>query len=144
MTELPIHWARLDELPVRTFHDIVRLRLSVFVEEQRCPYAELDGRDLLPTARHVWINDGTEVVSYLRVYEDADGTTWIGRVVTAPSHRRRGLAGRLMRHALEQSRPPVRLSAQSHLASWYGSFGLVRCGEDFDEDGIRHTPMLLE
>ncbi|MHB8719282.1 MAG: GNAT family N-acetyltransferase [Candidatus Dormibacteria bacterium] len=143
MTDLPLRWATFGELSLRTFHDIVRLRLAVFVEEQRCPYAELDGRDVLATARHGWISDASEVVSYLRTYEDADGTTWIGRVVTARSHRRRGLAGRLMRDALARSRQPVRLSAQSHLVPWYGSFGLVRCGEDFDEDGIRHTPMLL-
>ena len=142
MATLPIHWARIDDLDARTFHDIVRLRLSVFVEEQACTYAELDGRDLLPTTWHAWVEESAAVVSYLRLYEDA-GVSWIGRVVTAPAHRGRGLAGTLVTAALARAGRPVRLAAQSHLAGWYATYGFARCGEDFDEDGIRHTPMEL-
>ena len=142
MADLPVHWARFDELPVRTFHDIVRLRLSVFVEEQDCAYSELDGRDVLPTTWHAWIEETATVVSYLRVYPH-DGATWIGRVVTSAGHRGRGLAGRLLAEALERSPRPVRLMAQSHLAAWYAAYGFVRCGDDFLEDGILHTPMRL-
>jgi ElaA protein len=139
-----IHAAPVDELSVRTFHDIVRLRLAVFVVEQGCPYPELDGRDLLSTTMHVWIEDGGEVVSYLRVYPGADGATWIGRVVTARAQRNRGLGARLMARALELAGRPVRISAQAQLEAWYAGFGFVRCGDDFIEDGIPHTPMVLD
>lgn len=142
MSAPQVHWARIDDIDSRTFHDIVRLRLSVFVEEQDCTYAELDGRDTWPSTWHAWIEGTPGVVSYLRLYE-ADGATWIGRVVTAPSHRGRGLAGRLLTAALARAGRPVRLSAQAHLAPWYATYGFARCGDDFDEDGIRHTPMRL-
>lgn len=136
--------ARFDELGVRTFHDIVRLRLDAFVVEQRCPYPELDGRDLLPTTRHLWIEEGGAVVAYLRLYPGADGSTWIGRVVTAADQRRQGLGALLMRTALETAPRPVRISAQTRLAEWYAGQGFVRSGNDFVEDGILHTPMVLE
>lgn len=143
MGTIAIHSAPFAELSARTFHDIVRLRVDTFVVEQDCAYPELDGRDTLPTTVHIWVDDGGAVVSYLRMYPGADDATWIGRVVTAPSHRGRGLGTTLMRHALSLGGGPVRISAQARLTAWYASMGFERCGEDFDEDNMPHTPMLL-
>ena len=33
------------------------------------------------------------------------------------------------------------LEAQTHLQDWYAGFGYERCGADYLEDGIPHTPM---
>jgi ElaA protein len=139
-----VHMAAFAEFSARTFHDIVRLRLDTFVVEQGCAYHELDGRDVLSTTRHAWIEVDGEVVSYLRVYAGADGTTSIGRVVTSPRHRGRGLATLLLHGALEGATRPVRIDAQAQLAEWYAGLGFLRCGADFVEDGIVHTPMLLD
>ncbi len=139
-----MHIARFADLSARTFHDIVRLRLDTFVVEQGCAYHELDGRDLLDTTEHAWIEIDGELVCYLRVYQGADGTTSIGRVVTSPRRRGRGLASLLMRHALGRADRPVRVDAQAQLADWYASLGFTRSGPDFVEDGIVHTPMRLE
>jgi ElaA protein len=136
--------APFDELSARTFHDIVRLRLDTFVVEQGCPYHELDGRDVLPTTEHAWVEVDGEVVSYLRMYPGAEGATWIGRVVTARGHRGRGLGALLMLSALERTGRPVRIAAQAQLGAWYASMGFERCGPDFVEDGIVHTPMQIE
>ncbi len=144
MSDPSVHIARFADLSARTFHDIVRLRLDTFVVEQGCAYHELDGRDLLTTTEHAWIEVDGELVCYLRVYPGADGTTSIGRVVTAPRHRGRGLATLLMRHALGSGGRPVRIDAQAQLADWYAGLGFERCGPDFVEDGIVHTPMRLE
>jgi ElaA protein len=143
VTAPTVHSRRFATLPSRTFHDIVRLRVDTFIVEQGCPYHELDGRDILPTTEHVWIEEDGEVVAYLRMYPGDDGVTWIGRVVTAKAHRGRGLGAQLMRSALARTTPPVRISAQSRLADWYGGFGFERSGPDFIEDGIAHTPMVL-
>lgn len=130
-------------LTARTFHDMVRLRVDTFIVEQACPYGELDGRDVLPTTEHLWAEVDGDVVSYLRMYPGEEGATWIGRVVTAPDQRGRGLGSVLMRHALGRAVGPVRISAQSRLAPWYAGFGFQVCGPDFLEDGMPHTPMLL-
>jgi ElaA protein len=134
---------RFSTLSTRTFHDIVRLRVDTFVVEQRCPYPELDGLDILPSTEHAWIERDGEVLAYLRMYPGDDGATWIGRVVTARAHRGRGLGAELMRWALGRATPPVRISAQAQLGSWYAGLGFERCGPDFIEDGIPHTPMVL-
>jgi ElaA protein len=139
-----VRTARFGELSARTFHDIVQLRLDTFIVEQDCPYRELDGRDILPTTVHVWIEDCGQVISYLRLYPGAEEATWIGRVVTAPGHRGRGVGARLMTEALATAARPVRISAQARLEAWYARFGFVRCGPDFLEDGIPHTPMRLD
>lgn len=144
VTVPPVHAASFEDLSARTFHDMVRLRVDTFIVEQGCPYPELDGRDVLPTTEHLWVEDDGGVVSYLRMYPGAEGATWIGRVVTAASHRGRGLGGLLMRSALSRAPRPVRISAQSRLAPWYAGLGFQRCGPDFLEDGMPHMPMRLD
>ena len=108
--------ASFADLDARTFHDLLRLRIDVFVVEQNCPYPELDGRDVEPGTRHLWLTDGGAPLAYLRILADPDGVARIGRVVVAPAARGGGLAGRLMTEALAVvgDRPCV-LDAQSHL-----------------------------
>ena len=55
MTEVRV--ASFEQLDARTAYQLWQLRESVFVVEQECPYAELDGRDLEPGTRHVWAAD---------------------------------------------------------------------------------------
>jgi ElaA protein len=138
-----VHDARLARIDPETLYRVLRLRTDVFVVEQECAYPELDGRDLEPDARQLWIEraDG-EVVATLRVLRDPDGTARIGRVATAVSARGEGLAAQLMRRALELAGDgEVVLEAQTYLEDWYSRFGFVRAGADYVEDGIPHVPM---
>ena len=133
------------DLDVATLHDILRLRQDVFVVEQQCVYADLDGRDLEPGTVQVWADDGQAgVVATLRVLLEPDGTRRIGRVATALPARGRGLAADLVAAALTLGEGPVVLDAQSHLEGWYARFGFVRVGEEFLDDGIPHVPMRLD
>ncbi len=139
-----IHVASLDDVAPATLYQLLRLRVDVFVVEQACPYPELDGRDLEPRTRHVWLERDGDVQACLRILEEIDGTRRIGRVATAASQRRRGHAAALVRHALTQcGDAPVVLDAQSHLQRWYERLGFVRDGAEFVEDGIPHVPMRM-
>lgn len=160
MTTLPpgytTHSARgLEALPVRTFHDIARLRQEVFVVEQDCAYLDLDGRDAETETEQYWAEDETgAVAATLRVLAD-DGSgaqqggdsdrpapRVIGRVATAAAHRGRALAGALVAAVVaDHGSGPLTLEAQSHLTGWYGRFGFEVAGEEYLEDGIPHTPM---
>ena len=51
------------KLTTDELHDILKLRIDVFVAEQACAYPELDGRDTEPTTRHVWMADDVGVVA---------------------------------------------------------------------------------
>jgi ElaA protein len=140
VTEYEVQVAGFEELSPRTAYLLWQLRETVFVVEQRCAYPELDGRDLEPQTRHLWIEDPSPA-AYLRVLDDGDEAR-IGRVLVAPSHRGRGLAGQLMRRALELiGERPSRLDAQTYLADWYRRLGYQEAGEEFLEDGIPHVPM---
>ena len=135
--------AAFDELDAATLYDILRLRSDVFVVEQVSPFPELDGRDREPGTRHWWILDGEDVVSYLRTLAEPDGDTRISRVVTRPSHRRRGLSRLLVEQAIEAAGGPVVVDAQEYLAPWYASLGFEPTGTPFTfpEDELVHIPM---
>lgn len=143
-----LHSSFVADIDPAVLYAILRLRVDVFVVEQECPYPELDGRDLEPTARLLWFadddaDDDARVLATLRVLHDGDDRR-IGRVATAAAARGRGLAADLMRSAVAGCEGRlIRLDAQAHLSGWYARFGFVVDGDEFLEDGIPHLPMTL-
>ncbi len=139
----PVRRARFAELDAVTLHDLVRLRVDVFVVEQACPYPELDGRDTEPGTEHVWVPDDSGPAAYLRTLDEPDGALRVGRVCVRRDARRLGLAGHLLTDVVARhgGRTLV-LDAQSYLTGFYAGHGFVACGEEFLEDGIPHVPML--
>lgn len=137
-----VHLAALDAIPPVTLYEILRLRAQVFVVEQQCVYLDPDGRDTEAGARHAWIERGGEVVAALRMLSEPDATWRVGRVVVRGSCRGEGLADRLMAAAISHAGDrAIVLDAQSPLVGWYQRLGFSVAGDEFVEDGIRHTPM---
>ena len=135
-----------EALTVAELYGIMRLRQDVFIVEQKCAYADADGLDA--GALHLFAVDRDAVVACARLFAPGRkrDEAVIGRVVTAPSIRKRGLGRELMRRAIEaidaeHGRVPIWLGAQKYLQRFYESFGFVRDGDDYDEDGIPHLPM---
>jgi ElaA protein len=140
-----LHVAGFGELTPPLLYTLLRLRVDVFVVEQHCPYPDLDGRDLEPGTRHVWLADGDAPVAYLRMLAEPDASVRIGRVCVARAARGRGLARTLMSDALDLVGPRTCvLAAQAHLAGFYASLGFTPTGPEFDDDGIPHIPMRRE
>lgn len=143
-----IRHGRFTDLDPATLYQLLRLRVDAFVVEQRCAYPELDGRDLEPETVHWWVEEEGQVLACLRVLAEpgvnGGAASSIGRVVTAPQGRGRGLAGRLLSAALATCPRPVALHAQAHLAALYARHGFVRDAPDDVEDGIAHTWMRLD
>jgi ElaA protein len=136
--------APFDDLDPATLYAILKLRSEVFVVEQACVYLDPDGRDAEPGARHLWFEENGDVVCALRLLDDGDGVHRIGRVVTAPARRGRGLARQLTEHAVGLACGAVVLDAQSYLVDWYTTLGFAVDGAEFLDDGIPHTPMRRE
>ncbi len=133
------------DLDTATLYALLALRVEIFVVEQACPYPELDGLDLLPDTRHLWLADNDEVLCTLRLMQlERDHRDFrIGRLCTAKTARGQGHGRRLMQAALaEVGSTACRVNAQSHLADFYGDLGFTRDGAEFTEDGIPHVPML--
>ncbi|GAA4459147.1 GNAT family N-acetyltransferase [Phytohabitans houttuyneae] len=139
---MDLHVTSFAHLDTRTLYELLRLRVDVFVVEQKCAYPELDGRDTEPETRHIWLSRDGAPVAYLRILADPGGVARVGRVVVTSAERGSGAAAQLMTAALEQigDRPSV-LDAQAHLVRFYERYGYVVTGPEFMEDGIPHVPM---
>ena len=139
-----IHIKPFKELTLHELYSFLKLRVDIFVEEQNCPYPELDGAD--EKAIHLYIKEDDGVIAYLRIIPSKTGTARIGRVVTKIEHRGKGLSSQLMKRAMEYIREhypedTMILSAQEHLKEYYGSFGFKAVSEVYLEDGIPHVDM---
>lgn len=146
--DLALRTAHVTDIPVTTFYRIARLRQEVFVVEQDCPYLDLDGRDLESGSAQLWAeNDKGDVAATVRILDEGaiePGLRSIGRVVTDPAWRGRGIAAALIEAAIVACEGhEILIYAQSHLAQWYGRFGFEVSGEEFLEDGIPHLPMRI-
>ncbi|RCS24902.1 GNAT family N-acetyltransferase [Phyllobacterium salinisoli] len=145
--QLQFVWSGLDGLSPRDLYAMLKLRVDIFVVEQKCPYPEIDGRDL--DALHLRVLDKGSLAAYLRVLPPAgEGSARIGRVVVAPSHRGRKLGEQIMLAAIAHCREcfpghDIELGAQSHLKTFYGSFGFVPVSDEYLEDSIPHIDMRL-
>lgn len=144
-TLVPAH-----DLSVRDLHDLLQLRSNVFVLEQDCAYADVDGRDLEPYARHVLIREDDELIGCARSLgptpDGGDGDWRIGRVAVALHARRRGIARQLLTALLDDidacvPGAPIRLDAQLQAEALYASARFVRVGDVFLDDGIEHVTM---
>lgn len=138
---------RADELSAREFYALLKLRVDVFVVEQKCPYPELDGKDM--DALHLRMLAADELVAAARILPPlhAGAPARIGRVVVAPHQRGMRLGETLMREAIaacERLYPgtPIGLSAQAHLAGFYESLGFSPTSELYLEDDIPHIDMV--
>lgn len=146
--ELTLQAAHVADMSGTTFYRLAALRQEVFVVEQDCVYLDLDGRDLEDGALQIWAEDASgAIAATVRILAEdvaqGDGRS-IGRVVTAPKWRGRGVAAVLLEAAIERcAGEAIELHAQSHLVGWYARFGFSICGAEYLEDGIPHTPMRL-
>ena len=137
---------KFDRLTPREVYEILRIRTAVFVVEQECPYQEVDGTDY--DSMHVWLEEDKEIVAYLRIFvkDEETNTVQIGRVLS--KRRGEGLGAKVLEHGLEAAKiemgaDRVFIEAQTYALDFYKKFGFEACGEEFLEDGIPHTPMMV-
>ena len=135
------------ELSVAELYAILRARQDVFVVEQNCPFAEIDGKDL--DAYHLWFEENGEILAYARVLDRGVSfeTPAVGRVISI--RRREGLGSRILSAGIRIAREKysaeaVMLEAQVYARKLYEKQGFVQVSEEFLEDGIPHIIMRLE
>ena len=140
---------KFTELEVSELYEIMKLRSEVFVVEQNCVYLDADGKD--EESYHFYAVENKSFVAYTRLlppglsYLEAS----IGRVLTAPSERRRGLGIELMEKSISKTKElfdtqTIKIGAQLYLQSFYEGLGFKQCSDVYDEDGIPHIAMLFE
>jgi len=137
-----------DELTLSEFHDIIQLRLDIFVVEQDCPYLDLDGKDKI--AYHFFgRTDEGKTVAYTRLFGPNEyfKEASIGRVVVHKDFRKDGLGYELMSKSIDAieelyKTKTIKIGAQRYLTKFYESLGFVSTDAFYLEDGIPHVYML--
>lgn len=135
------------DLTLEELYAFGQLRQEVFIVEQNCPYLDFDGKDA--ACYHLMGHLKGHLVAYARLvppgvsYPQAAS---IGRVVSSPAHRGKGLGKALMKEALAVTQQlwykvPLTISAQDYLLHFYEEFGFVDSGKKYLEDDIPHTEM---
>ena len=139
---------RFKELEVSELYELMKLRSEVFVVEQNCVYLDADGKD--EKSFHFYAMENNQIIAYARLlpaglsFNEAS----IGRVLTAPSQRRKGLGIILMEKCLAKTQEifettTIKIGGQLYLKSFYEGLGFVQCSDMYYEDGIPHIEMIF-
>lgn len=126
--------------------DICKVRVSVFVVEQNCPYQEIDEADR--SAYHIYMKNEEGICAYLRVlpkgviFDDVS----IGRVLTVK--RRCGLGSKILSVGINTAKEKfnatrIVIGAQVYARGLYEKAGFVQSSDEYLEDGIPHIHMIL-
>lgn len=137
------------ELTKEELYDLLRLRSEVFVVEQDCVYQDLDGKD--QNAFHILGYENRNLVAYTRIFKPGDyfEEASIGRVVVAKNKRQHDYGIQIMKYSISVvedyfNQSIIKISAQSYLKKFYSKFGFRPIGEEYLEDGIPHTAMIMD
>lgn len=135
------------ELTTDELYEILKIRVDVFVVEQKCPYPEVDGKD--KNAYHILGYQNEKLVGYLRVLNRgvAFKNVSIGRVISLK--RREGIGAALLRKGIEVAKEKyqadvIEIEAQTYAKEFYAKEGFVQTSDEFLEDGIPHIKMELK
>ena len=136
------------DLTLNELHDIIQLRINVFVVEQNCPYPELDNKDKI--AYHLFcINKEEQIIAYTRIFNQGDyyNEASFGRVVVHQDFRKQKLGHELIKQTIDNMQKLfgdsiIKIGAQTYLKEFYKSFGFAKYGKEYLEDGIPHIYML--
>ena len=152
---MDLEWKCLEfqQLNVNILYRLLKLRGDVFVVEQQCPYADLDGLDTPPGTRHLLgrESDSGELMAYLRILPPGlvFPEVGLGRFVVSGSCRGKRLGHQMLDQAFCRVRQlwpgeNIRISAQVYLKKFYASHGFIPISQDYVEDGIPHVDMFLD
>lgn len=146
---MKFEFRQFKELTLEELHDILKLRINVFVVEQNCPYPELD--DLDKNAIHQFVKENGEIVAYARLLKPGNRFSEysIGRVVVSKTIRQTGIGIQLMNTAIDFilnnfGATSIKISAQKHLQNFYENLGFRVVTKEYLEDGIPHLGMRLK
>ncbi|GLR63128.1 GNAT family N-acetyltransferase [Marinospirillum insulare] len=120
-----------------------QIRHKVFIEEQGISAKdELDDKDA--TSEHFLLLINERPVATARLTQDGH----LGRLAVLKPLRDKGLAKKLIARILEHCRRvnlrQVHLNAQISAVNFYSKLGFKPNGDEYDEVGILHLPMLLD
>jgi len=138
---------RFNELSLDELYEILKVRIGVFVIDQKCLYQELDDKD--KKAFHVYIKEDDKIKAYLRILDKGIlfEEVAIGRVLT--TERGKGFGNIILKEGIRIAKEKmnankIKIEAQSYAKGYYEKFGFKQVSDEFLEDGIPHIKMILD
>ena len=140
---------KYQDLGQERLYEILKLRLEVFVVEQKCAYQDLDNKD--EKALHLVGEENNKIIAYTRIFRKGDffKNSSIGRVLVKKEYRNKDYGRIIMRRSIEKLKEnpkeeKIELSAQKYLLKFYSELGFEKKGEEYLEDNIPHVKMILK
>ena len=138
---------QFNELTLDELYKILKVRTSIFVVEQNCPYQELD--DLDQSSYHIYIEEDNQIIAYARVIskDNPFHEVSIGRVLV--TKRRHGYGTKIVQKEIEVATKKyhaekIVIEAQTYVKKMYENVGFKQISMPFLEDGIEHVKMIYE
>lgn len=135
-----------NELTNEELYEINKSRFEVFVEEQKITEQEFD--DIDKVCYHLFAMDQGRVIAYCRIIPG--GITYeqpsIGRVLVLRNYRKKMLAEKMMKMAIEFITENLKgnsivISAQQYIVPLYEKLGFKKFSEPYMEVSIPHIKM---
>lgn len=130
------------ELRTQELYEILKLRFSIFVMEQRCFYLDPDGIDY--DSIHVFLVEKSAIIGYARLFPEEETGIWhVGRVLTTLHGK--GIGRKLMEAVISEAERRdaklLRMESQLQAQGFYEKSGFSVCSDIFEEAGIPHVKM---
>ena len=138
-----------NELTTLEYHNLLKLRVEVFVIEQNCPYPEVDGID--PFCFHLSVkNNENEIIGTSRIIpKGVVHQEWsIGRLVVNENFRRKKIASNILSKSIEfiynqenNQKEKIKIDALKYLEQFYKNyhFSSIKEYKEYDWDYIEMT-----
>lgn len=147
---MEMHWfiKNFDTLNKLELYNILKLRMAIFVLEQKCIYLDLDDMD--QSAMHLFAMHQDQLIAYARIQiNDLNTSAVIRRVVVHQDFRKIRLGTTLMLKTLDyieslKNISHIELSAQFHLKNFYEGLGFHAVGKPYLDTEILHIKMIKD
>lgn len=132
------------QLTTEELYEILRVRLEIFIVEQKMNCQDLDGLDF--NSEHFYLSENSKIFAYLRAFyaDEQKGIIKIGRVLSV--NHGMGLGKRLMLDTINKLKKDKKikkiiLNSQKHAVGFYEKLGFKIVSDEFLEEGVVHLKM---
>ena len=146
---LSIKIKHFNELSTIEYHNLLKLRVDIFIIEQNCPYPEVDGID--PHCYHLLVcKDDNEIIGTSRIIpKSIVHKEWsLGRLAVNEKFRRKKIASKILNESIKfiynqenDNKTKIRIDALKYLEKFYKNyhFSSVKEYKEYDWDYIEMT-----
>lgn len=135
-----------NELTPKEIWQILDLRISTFVVEQKRIYHEIDKTDL--SALHIFAIKNDKIIAYARIFLNEKYVSF-GRVVTSEVVRGHGYGMKLLKKIMATIKDyfpgkEIEIEAQEQVKDFYKKIGFKTIGTPFIFESTPHIKMVYE